>query len=415
MDVVQQKIHSVWSQLVSWLSQSLVDPDDSDSKRVRKITIGLVSLAVMPVNLAWTLSFLPLNLGPEVTMMNIVIGLVYAAAAFTLFRTKDFKLYINLLALTTLAFFVGIQVSLGGFLNSGLIIIMSLLNPLLGALLLSRRNTILLAALSMLVFAILLFFDESISVNSPVLPPYFGFFNGFFTFLTLIAFTTGTILYLVRQLEVAQNRADRLLFNLLPYAIAKRLKNNPRSIADAHQEVSILFADIVGFTPLTAQLSPHEMIELLNQIYSHFDTLVEKYQVEKIRTIGDNYMVAAGVPEPHPTHAQALARMALDMIAYSESLPPIAGVKLRFRIGINSGSLVAGVVGSNKMHYDIWGDSVNIASRMESQGVPNRVQVTQQTYDLLKDDFILEPRGMTSIKGKGDMQTWFLIKQRDLV
>jgi guanylate cyclase len=383
--------------------------------RVRKITIGLVSLAVIPVNLAWTFSFLPLNLGLDVTVMNVVIGLVYTTGAIILFWTRNFTVYLNLLALTSLAFFAGLHINLGGFLNSGLLIIMSLLNPLLSSLLLSRRNTIILAALSMLVFSGLLFFDEAISANQPDLPVYFGFFNGFFTFLTLIVFTTGTILYLVGQLEEAQNRADRLLFNLLPTSIAKRLKGSPGSIADAHQEASILFADIVGFTPLTAKLSPLEMIDLLNQIYSHFDTLVEKYRVEKIRTIGDNYMVAAGVPEPHPNHAQALARMAMDMIAYSESLPPIAGVQLRFRIGINSGSLVAGVVGSKKMHYDIWGDSVNIASRMESQGVPDKIQVTQETYELLKDEFIFESRGKTTIKGKGEMQTWFLIKQRRTV
>lgn len=150
------------------------------------------------------------------------------------------------------------------------------------------------------------------------------------------------------------------------------------------------------------------MIGLLNEIYSNFDSLVDKYGLEKIRTIGDNYMVASGVPTPRADHAQALAKMALDMLKYTESLPVQNGTLINFRIGIDSGPLVAGVIGKKNFHYDVWGDTVNTASRMESHGLPGKIQVTKDTYRILKDEYIFELRGKLDVKGKGKMETWFL-------
>jgi guanylate cyclase len=196
--------------------------------------------------------------------------------------------------------------------------------------------------------------------------------------------------------------------NILPKDIADILKVESRTIADQYDSASVMFADFVGFTPLTAQMSPTGIVMLLNEIYSYFDTLVEKYGVEKIRTIGDNYMVASGVPRPRVDHAQALAYMALDMQDYVSNLPPRDGKSLNFRIGINSGSLVAGVIGNKKFSYDVWGDAVNIASRMESHSEPGKIQITQNTLELLDEQFICQPRGSVTIKGKGEMETWFL-------
>jgi class 3 adenylate cyclase len=157
------------------------------------------------------------------------------------------------------------------------------------------------------------------------------------------------------------------------------------------------------------------MIDLFNRIYSDFDLLVEKYGVEKIRTIGDNYMVASGVPEPCPEHAQALAGLALDMLDYCEQLEKIQDKKIQFRIGINSGPLIAGVIGNRRFQYDLWGDAVNTASRMESQGVAEKIQVSQATYELLKEKFILEQRGTIDVKGKGLMKTWFLTSRKETI
>lgn len=212
----------------------------------------------------------------------------------------------------------------------------------------------------------------------------------------------------LRLLAVEQERSERLLLNVLPKDIAATLKAGERTIADHFDGASVLFADLEGFTPLSAEMAPVEMVELLNEIYSNFDALVEKYDLEKIRTIGDNYMVASGVPRRRPDHAQALARLALDMCAYLDTRPSQNGRQISFRMGINSGPVIAGVIGRKKFAYDLWGDTVNTASRMESHGVGGKIQITRATYELLKDEFSCVPRGTMSVKGKGELDTWFL-------
>jgi guanylate cyclase len=191
------------------------------------------------------------------------------------------------------------------------------------------------------------------------------------------------------------------------------LKAGERTIADQHPSASILFADMVSFTPLTNELPPGEMVELLNDIYSQFDTLIENFGAEKIRTIGDNYMIASGLPLPRADHAQALARLALEMNAYVSTLSPIGERRLAFRFGINSGPVIAGVIGHKKFAYDVWGDTVNTASRMESQGEPGKIQITQATYELIRDKFACERHGPVFVKGKGEMETWFLVAAKE--
>jgi len=213
---------------------------------------------------------------------------------------------------------------------------------------------------------------------------------------------------LLRELEEERSESERLLLNILPAPIAERLKTEPGVIADAFESVSVLFADIVGFTPLTESLSAEHMVEWLNDVYSAVDTLVQEHGVEKIRTIGDGYMVAAGVPFPLDDHASALTRLALDMKTHFESVPPIEGHRVDFRIGINSGPVVGGVIGLHKFQYDIWGDTVNTAARMESHGIPGRIHVSAATHEIIKDAFICERRGVIDVKGKGEMETWFV-------
>jgi guanylate cyclase len=212
-------------------------------------------------------------------------------------------------------------------------------------------------------------------------------------------------LYLLAE---EQQRSERLLLNILPAKIAALLKVSDETIAERFDSVSVLFADIVGFTELATDMGADELVELLNEVFSYFDTLAERHGAEKIRTIGDNYMVAAGVPEPRPDHAQALARLALEMLDYVDRSSG-RDRRLQFRIGINSGPAVAGVIGQRKFHYDLWGDAVNVASRMESQGRPGKIQISQSTHALLGDAFICQPRGSIEVKGKGQMETWFLL------
>ena len=209
-------------------------------------------------------------------------------------------------------------------------------------------------------------------------------------------------------LEAEHEKSETLLHNILPPSVAERLKENPEVIADGHSPVTILFADMVGFTNLASRLSPEALVSLLNKVFSRFDALAVEMGVEKIKTIGDAYMVVAGLPQPRDDHAQAIARLALAMAAATDEVSRESGESLQIRIGIHSGAVVAGVIGQEKFAYDIWGDAVNVAARMESHGAPGKIQVSADTAALLGDDFDLEPRGEIEVKGKGTMQAFFL-------
>ncbi|MGD1703433.1 adenylate/guanylate cyclase domain-containing protein [Dapis sp. BLCC M229] len=213
-------------------------------------------------------------------------------------------------------------------------------------------------------------------------------------------------------LRAEQEKSERLLMNILPEPIAFRLKQDTSAIADYFEESTILFSDIVGFTPIAASIPPIELVNLLNQIFSKFDYLAELYGLEKIKTIGDAYMVAGGLPVPKKNHAEAIANMALDMQQEIIKFTTDIGKQFQIRIGINSGPVVAGVIGRKKFIYDLWGDAVNVASRMESSGEAGKIQVTTATYELLKDKYIFEKRGIIAVKGRGRMVTYWLLGKK---
>ena len=216
----------------------------------------------------------------------------------------------------------------------------------------------------------------------------------------------------LEQLQIEQEKSERLLLNILPKPIAERLKQEQGIIADSFNEVTVLFADIVGFTNLSSYTPPTELVIILNEIFSTLDELVEKHGLEKIKTIGDAYMVVGGLPTPRPDHAEAIADIALDMQKAISRLNITNGQPLTIRIGIHTGPVVAGIIGVKKFSYDLWGDTVNLASRMESHGQAGCIQVTQDTYKLLKDRYEFEARGLTAVKGIGDMPTFFLTGKR---
>ncbi|WP_190679475.1 adenylate/guanylate cyclase domain-containing protein [Leptolyngbya sp. FACHB-671] len=211
-----------------------------------------------------------------------------------------------------------------------------------------------------------------------------------------------------RELEAEQEKSERLLLNILPEAIAQQLKQDHRTIAESFAEATVLFADIVGFTQISAGIPPRELVTLLNQIFSTFDQLAEQHNLEKIKTIGDAYMVVGGLPIERGDHVESIASMALDMQAAIAQFKTRQDQPFRIRIGINTGPVVAGVIGRKKFIYDLWGDTVNIASRMESQGLPGCIQVTKPVYERLQDKFLFEERGILEIKGKGKMQVYLL-------
>ncbi len=217
-----------------------------------------------------------------------------------------------------------------------------------------------------------------------------------------------------QSLRIEQEKSERLLLNILPKPIADRLKEGPQIIADNFPEVTILFADIVGFTELSTRVSPIRLVEMLNEIFSAFDYFVDKHNLEKIKTIGDSYMVVGGLLTAHANHAEAIAEMAFDMQTAITRLNKESEHQFSLRIGINTGPVTAGVIGSKKFIYDLWGDAVNLASRMESHGLIGQIQMTTSTYEQLKDKYLFKKRGKIEVKGKGEVMTYLLLGRNRL-
>ena len=217
----------------------------------------------------------------------------------------------------------------------------------------------------------------------------------------------------LKRLADEQEKSERLLLNILPEAIAERLKQGESTIADSFADVTVMFADLVGFTKLSASLSPAELVELLNYIFSAFDDLADKYGLEKIKTIGDAYMVVGGLPTPRKDHAEAIAEMALDILDKIDGISTQQGQVLKIRIGIHTGAVEAGVIGTKKFAYDLWGDTVNTANRMESHGIPGVIQVTKKTYERLSHKYLWKERGIVDVKGKGQMLTYLLMGRKN--
>jgi adenylate cyclase len=232
-----------------------------------------------------------------------------------------------------------------------------------------------------------------------------------------VSIVFAVVFYAAREMTRAEataefeyGRSDALLKNVLPASIADRLRSKPgQIIADRYETASVLFADMAGFTAEASHTSPDELVIFLNEVFTTFDRLVERHELEKIKTAGDSYMVVSGIPHARPDHAVALVRLGMEMLDAAGHMHDPHGRKVFIRIGIASGPVVAGIVGTKKFFYDVWGDAVNVASRMESLGVAGKVQVSQETYEAVKVRFAFESRGLIDVKGKGKMQTWLLV------
>ncbi len=391
------------------------DSSDSDEIQLQKTLLMATISRFIGVSILWGVLYL---LCGEVLAAAIV--LIYAAVSLlsTLifhhthqYQRFRFSQLLLLLAMPTL-----LTITLGGVVNSSAVMLWGFLSPL-GALVFSEPRAAFrwFAAFgALLVLCILLqpYLRASNNLPSPLIyillaMNIFGVSGVVFTVIYFFVVQRQAMFDLLRT---EQEKSERLLLNILPREIAAILKANSDIIADQFDQVSILFADVANFTPMSAALPPADVVKLLNEIFSYFDTLAEKYGIEKIKTIGDCYMVAAGVPSPRSDHAQAVAQMALDMCNYVNShITAPNGAPVNFRVGINSGPVVAGVIGRKKFIYDLWGDSVNTASRMESHGTPGKIHISRDTYELIKNDYVCEPRGKIMIKGKGEMETWFLV------
>jgi len=216
----------------------------------------------------------------------------------------------------------------------------------------------------------------------------------------------------VREIQLEREKSERLLLNVLPAPIAERLKRDQGIIADSFDDVSVMFVDIVDFTPLASQMPPVEMVAMLNAVFSTIDTLVDRYGLEKVKTSGDSYLVVGSLPVPRSDHLEAMADIALEVLTSASQFSRTDNAPFQLRLGIQVGPVVAGVIGTKKFIYDLWGDTVNTASRMESQGLPSAIQVTQDVYDRLKDRYTFQPRGEIQVKGKGNMMTYLLVGKK---
>ncbi len=388
------------------------DPSDTADERFRKRLLVGVALVILPIGFLWGCLYWAVGehwvaLTPWAYVTGSAISLVVFA------RTKNFaSLRTAQLLLILLAPAAG-TVMLGGVREASGVILWSLFAPL-GAVAFDRpvRAWPWFAAFVATVL-VAVGLSEVVRPNGADLPEAFV---RTFDVLNVVVVSFVAMLLLVtfaRGRDIAQARVEALLLNVLPADVAQRLQSDPHSIADHFDEVSILFADVVDFTPLSSRLDAREVVGLLDRLFTSFDELVDRYEVEKIKTIGDCYMVAAGVPRERPDHARALAALALEMRECAKRrLPGRDGHDLRLRIGISSGPVVAGVIGRRRFLYDLWGDTVNMASRMESHGTPDEIQITRSTWELLDDDFVTEPIGLVNVKGKGEIETWRLVGPR---
>jgi guanylate cyclase len=393
------------------------DPHDDEDLRARKALLVLISVLILPVAALW--GALYLGFGSPVGVVPLVYFGVLLGALALFSRTRDFPWFLRVGQVAILLAPTLSMIPLGGFLDAGGVGLWGILAPL-GALVFGDVRS----ATRWYLAYVVVFLGSGITgeVIGPIWDPLPAWFTS--TMLGLNIAVGGTIVFTLLAIFASQRRvalaalrleqakAENLLLNILPRSIADRLKAQAQPIADQFGSASILFADVVDFTPWSERLPPAEVVGYLNHLFSHFDELAERYGLEKIKTIGDCYMVAAGVPTPRPDHARALALMALDMLEAMSSADEVRDLGFELRVGINSGPVVAGVIGRKRFLYDLWGDAVNTASRMESHGTPGRIQITRATYELLVDEFECEPRGTIAVKGKGEVEAWYLVGPR---
>ena len=385
---------------LAWIGVESMDPEDV---RLAKSAVTLTATLITALSIVWVVTYFALGLPvPAAIPLTYQIISVVSLVAFS--RTKRLPLLrtVQLSLMLLLPFLL--QLSLGGFMPSSGVVLWSFTAPV-GALMFGVRNSLGWFVAFVVVLVVSGLLDpvlERADVPSVIA---IAFFVMNMAGVSATAFLL--LRYFVLEREKEREKSERLLLNVLPAPIAARLRDSETTIADRSEAVTVMFADIVGFTQLSAMADPHDVLALLNRLFSRFDELAERHGLEKIKTIGDAYMVAGGLPVPRDDHAEAVADMALDMIRELEPSPEGAA-PLQLRLGIDTGPVVAGVIGIRRFIYDVWGDTVNTASRMESHGLPGKIQVTERTYAALRDRYAFVERGVIDVKGRGPMRTWLL-------
>jgi adenylate cyclase len=414
--------------LPRWL-QRLVQigalPSDSEELRVRKAVLVLSSTLMASLSSVWVATYAALGLWVSAAI-PLGYQLASAASLYTFGRTHHYRLFRGSQLCMSLVLPFALQWSLGGFEASSAVCLWAITSPLGALLFVGARQAVpwFVAFIGLVVVSGAI--DPALAGGAADVPH--GVVVAFFVLnIVGVATTVYALLqYFVRAreralaeladqhhaLEREQAKSERLLLNVLPESVAARLKEHEGIIAEDRPGVTVLFADIVGFTPLTERLSAHELVSLLDRVFARWDAVAVEHGVEKIKTVGDAYMVASGIPLPRDDHAEAIAEMALAMGPALARCSAETGVPLEVRMGIDSGPVIAGVIGRAKFIYDLWGDTVNTASRMESHALPGTIQVTERAYERLRHGYELRRRGTINVKGKGPMTCYLLLGSR---
>jgi adenylate cyclase len=408
--------HVRFGRLTTRLAGLGVRPEDDGDLRGKKNLLVLLAILILPVSLVW--GSLYLAFGSIVGVIPFIYFVVSVGSLVLFARNGNFRLLLDTQLLDVMLTTTIGQMLIGGFLPSGGVALWGGLAPLGALVFVEVREAIRWFVTFVMLFVITGVLGE-VFFQDADLPTWFTT-----AMLALNIVGTAAIAFTVlasfakernealAALRAEQARSEALLVSILPRPIAERLKTANGRIADHVPAASIVFADLVDFTPMSERLPAAEVVGMLDDLFSRFDALAERHGLEKIKTIGDCYMAAAGVPDPRPDHARRAALLALDMRDEVASWTLTDRSRLQLRIGINSGPVVAGVIGTKRFLYDLYGDAVNTASRMETHSVPGQIQLTSATHDLLKDEFECRPRGTIPVKGKGQMQTWYLVGPR---
>jgi adenylate cyclase len=424
----RQAHSSLWTDRLPPLLQRLavvgLDTGDTDDERLDKAMFTLVAGLLAMMAFAWVAIYLAIGL-PKSAAIPFVYQLAVIASLVGFARTKRFHMIrtVQLVLMLTLPF--ALQWSLGGFANGSAVAAWAGITPILAYLFGARSGVWLVAFVVLLAGSAGM--ETTFAAHAPQMAPgvrsVMWVMNlggpSLAAFCALAYFTNerdrsrAELAEKHRLLEIERDRSEQLLLNILPAPIAHQLRQGCTTIAESQPAVTILFADIVGFTPLAEGIGPGLLVELLNDVFSAFDDLTDAAGLEKIKTVGDAYMVAGGIPTPRPDHLAAVLKMALQMGDAAARVGARHGQVLQLRIGIDSGPVVAGVIGRRKFSYDLWGDAVNSASRMESHGMPGRIHVTERVARAAQHQFEFEPRGRIDVKGKGPRHTHFLVGPRD--
>jgi guanylate cyclase len=383
-------------------------PGDDETLRKRKVAAFFAGFS----GLSTALLFAILYFIGDAPLQAWLFLLTFVWTSLTLF-VLWLRPRVYYWAVLTTALYVTIHpwvvvVASGGYQSGLLPMLWALVGPGAAVVLIGIRPALFNVALYVILACVAALLDPWAAARAPELPQWIRLTIGLLSAIIPGMMVILISLFLFRQVERARTQADALLRNILPSPVADRLKSDPTIIAESFNEVTVLFADIVGFTSMSAAADAREVVGLLNAIFSDFDGLADKYGLEKIKTIGDAYMVVGGLPEPRPDHLEAVVAFAFDALENMKKYRAWNGDPIGLRIGINTGPIVAGVIGRRKFIYDLWGDTVNTASRMESFGLENVIQVTPEVMTRLAGRYEFEARGPMDIKGKGPMVTYLL-------